>query len=123
VGPLPKAVELPVSDTGTPSIGEGGSIVPASWDRGHGSLHVQAQENTGQQPHMRLLPTRWGKTAQTSPRQAGAPHTDAGRGPALHRPSSKGKSQPQSIRPRNRHSAEMGTQVPAKELGPTLTPG
>jgi hypothetical protein len=92
VGPLPEAVGLPMSDADTPSIGEGGGIVPASWDRGHGSSQVQAQENTGQQLHTWPLPTERGETVQTSPRHAGASHTDVGRGPALHRPSGRRKS-------------------------------
>ena len=33
MGPLPEAVGLPIGDAGTPSIGEGGGIVSASWDR------------------------------------------------------------------------------------------
>jgi hypothetical protein len=88
LGPLPKAVELPMSDVGTPSIGEGGGIVPASWDRGHGGLQVQAQENSCTRG---CCQQNGGETAQTSPRQAGTPHTDMGRGPMPHRSSGRGE--------------------------------
>jgi hypothetical protein len=50
-----------VSDAGTPSNGEGGGVVPASWDREHGSSQVQAQENIGQPLHMQRLPMQRGR--------------------------------------------------------------
>jgi hypothetical protein len=123
LGPLPKAVELPMSDVGTPSIGEGGGIVPASWDRGHGGLQVQAQENTGRQPHTRLLPTEWGGDGADVAQTGRHPPHRCGEGANATQVLRQGGSQPQSTIPRNRHSAGTGTQVPAKELGPTLTPG
>jgi hypothetical protein len=80
-----------MSDVGTPSIGEGGGIVPASWDRGHGSLQVQAQENTGWQPHTWLLPTERGGDGADIAQTGRHPHTDVGRGPMPHRSSGRGE--------------------------------
>jgi hypothetical protein len=105
VGPLPEAVGLPVPDAvPTPESG-GCGVELASWDRGHGSSQVQAQENTGQQPHMRLLPMEREETVQTLPRQAGASHTDAGRGPVSHRVQAQGTDTQQEWGPKSQQKS------------------
>jgi hypothetical protein len=60
VGPLPEAVGLPVPDTvPTPESG-GCGVELASWDRGHDSSQVRAENGAGQQPCTWKLPAQKG---------------------------------------------------------------
>jgi hypothetical protein len=110
VGPLPEAVGLPVPDAvPTPESG-GCGVGSASWDRGHNSSQVRAENGAGQQPRTwnAASAERGGKVSWTSPKQAGASHTHVGRRPALQRPSGRGGgggSQPVSTHPEIGYSA------------------
>jgi hypothetical protein len=123
VGPLPEAVELPVPDAvPTPESG-GCGVESASWDRGHGSSQVQAQENTGQQPHMRLLPMeRGGDGADIAQTGRRLPHRRREGASATQVLRQGGKSATE-YKPKEQTLSGNGDPSPSKRAGANPNPG
>jgi hypothetical protein len=122
VGPLPEAVELPVPDAvPTPESG-GCGVESASWDRGHGSSQVQAQENTGQQPHMRLLPMeRGGDSADVAQTGRCLPHRRREGASATQVLRQGGKSATE-YKPKEQTLSGNGDPSPSKRAGANPNP-